>query len=482
MSKFRIGETYELIRSLSGHERGYFTDWAEEDAEYYSLYRDLLAMDQFDGENLKERYSNLNGLAKYLYELILKCMRNYRSNNFKSNQIKESLIDNQLLWEKGHYEQCMQKLDKARQDAESLGDLLLLLEVNRQERHIAWFQTNKKSINEREGALAKESLEILDMLQEEIKYYNLYYQLYAILRTKNKLTTPEERSQLQTDFSRELFDKKALPKSPHGQRRFYLSSAIYCRLLGDFEGMNKAFSNTLKWWKRNKSYKEDDSYWYASDLINFIHSYLVTGNFEYCEPLLKKLESLEKKNQHLERFIFVNSMLLQIVYYNNLKRYKEAKKLIPKIEYGLEQYGEKYVNKVLLMYNVSVTYFLSEEYENCLIWSKEIMDKRGPFQLNLRKGIRLMYLACCYEVDNETWDFNTSWKAVKTYFSRMAEKKEDVAFELEVVSFMKKLNGAYPQNKMEVFQSLQDFLQKHMTGNMPSGCEELSLWLDKKMD
>lgn len=120
MSRVKIDETFRLIHSLSGHEQAYFTDRAEKEADYYRLYCKLKEMQKFDVKSIKEQFQNLSALANYLYEAILKSMRNYRSST-KSSQIKESLIDNQFLWEKGHYSQCQHKLSKARQDAEGLG-------------------------------------------------------------------------------------------------------------------------------------------------------------------------------------------------------------------------------------------------------------------------------------------------------------------------------------------------------------------------
>ena len=478
MSKFRIGETYELIHSLSGHERAYFTERVDEEADYFNLYRDLVEMEQFDAGALRKKYPNINGIASYLYESILKNMRNYRSHNFRANQIKESLIDNQFLWEKGHYEQCMNKLEKARQDAENLGDLHLLLEVNRQERHISWFQEDKKGIKEKAQNLAEESLEILEMLKEEIHYYNLYYELYTRIRKKNVLTTEEEKQELRNTFPKLLFEENQLPRSKHGQRRYFLCKAFYFRLLGEHLQAQEAFVRTLDWWKQNRAIKEEDPFWYASDLINVIQSYLTTRTFEPVEQLLRQLDKLESKNQHLHKFIFENSMLLRIVYYMNLKRYKDANKLIPRIEQGLIQYSDDPTRHLLLIYNVAVNFFLLEDYEGCANWCKKIIAIRGPFSMNQRKGSRLLYICACYELDNDEFDFRSAWKAIHVFFKRL-HKKENADFELKTVEYFRMMYKALPKELDQLGKEFLGFLQSQMKDTRPSGCEELSIWVKK---
>lgn len=344
---------------------------------------------------------------------------------------------------------------------------------------IAWFLEDKKEIKDKVKNLEKESLELLDMIKQEVEYYNVYYELYTKLREGSSLNTPAKKAALKQRYPESLFAEEKLPRSKHGQRRFYLCKAFYYRLLGDLKKAHAAFLQTEKWWQENHLIKQEDSFGFVSDLLNVIRSHMINEEFEVVEKKLKQLDKLEKenKNPHLDRFIFDNIMYTRQVYYMNLENYPKALKLVPKIEKGLAKYADDISNYLALIYNVAVAFFLDGDYKGCMNWSPQITALRGEgFFIHLRKSIRLLQICSCFELDNDEFPFLSNWRTINTYFKRMGAR-ENVDFELKTMAFMKEMYQSTAFDKTA--NAFQQFLKSQMKSPPPSGCQELSIWLSK---
>ena len=90
-------DLFHLIKAMSKSEKRYFTLDAKksgkEGAKYLSLFQMINGMDEYNEAKLKTKIKkNLSSDKGYLYEAILRSMRDYRSAKSRAAQIKERII------------------------------------------------------------------------------------------------------------------------------------------------------------------------------------------------------------------------------------------------------------------------------------------------------------------------------------------------------------------------------------------------------
>ncbi|MEL6943390.1 MAG: hypothetical protein AAFO82_12030 [Bacteroidota bacterium] len=174
----RKNDLHRLIHSMSKSEKRYFTLDAQKagkkNAKYLRLFKAINALENYSEAEIKKQFpKNLAADKTYLYDAILRSMRDYHSKKSRAAQIKEHLMDAKYLYERELYDLCEESLQSAKKLAEQLGDHLSLLEINKQMRKVV--KTIKKGIGE--GALLDlqtETKKVSTGLLEEFRTLNLY--------------------------------------------------------------------------------------------------------------------------------------------------------------------------------------------------------------------------------------------------------------------------------------------------------------------
>ena len=112
-------DLFQLVQAMSKAEKRYFTLDAQksgrESARYLELFRDISDMEEYDEAKLRDRFGkNLPSDKSYLYDAILRSMRDYRSANSRSARIKEMILDARYLYERGLFGQSEGRLREAK--------------------------------------------------------------------------------------------------------------------------------------------------------------------------------------------------------------------------------------------------------------------------------------------------------------------------------------------------------------------------------
>ena len=177
----RRDDLYHLIHSMSKSEKRYFVLDAKKSGRsgnrYLNLYDAINRMAEFDDQLLKKKFpKNLSSGKAYLYEAILRSMRDYRSPVSKAAQVKERLMDARYLYERGLYQQSTQRIAEAKAMATELEDQFTLLEINKEE-HISLFDSRASVKLEHIEKLNEEREKTQRSIGEELKNLDLYYRL-----------------------------------------------------------------------------------------------------------------------------------------------------------------------------------------------------------------------------------------------------------------------------------------------------------------
>src|SRR5574343_228621 len=104
-------ELFLLIKSLKQTEKRYFKIYASKHVigdknNYVRLFEVIDKQNEFDEEKIKKVFTGSNFIKQlhvaknYLYKLILKSLRNYHSEISPDAELKNMLMDVEILYEK----------------------------------------------------------------------------------------------------------------------------------------------------------------------------------------------------------------------------------------------------------------------------------------------------------------------------------------------------------------------------------------------
>lgn len=480
-------DLFRLIKSMSKSEKRYFTLDAKKSGEktsrYVQLFTLINSMDSYDENKLKKKFpKNLSADKIYLYEAILKSMRDYRSPNSMIAKMKEMILDSKYLYERTLYDLCKKRLSGAKFIAEELNDQATLLEINREERRLLRVGSVQKyqiGIDE----LIKEKRKVYDLLTEELRYLNLYDKLLSYTKAQFDFNDDEKVKQLDQEIA-PLLTANVDNLSVHAQHRYYQCHVLYYRLLGNF---NKAYhysEKVMDWWDSHSKYKQEEFYRYIIDLSNLIQSCFSEGQYSYILPLLNKLDNEQARTALDKGILFQRSAISKLLYFFHKVDFEGAKELIPSIEEGLQKYQISTGSRIAITYNIIALFFILEEYDNCSVWSERIMkDIKTDLRQDVQRSVRLLYLIGKYEAGVPE-AFDSSYRSVYRYFKNKQGLKSD-DFEMQVIKHINSISSAAYNQQTERYKLFRDFLiniQQNPNERKAVGLDELIFWINSKIE
>ncbi len=478
---------FHLIKAMSKSEKRYFVLDAKKSgrdaSRYLSLFESLSGMEDLDEEKLKAKFAkNLSSDKAYLYEAILRSMRDYRSPSSKAAQVKERLMDARFLYERGLYDQSTQRIMEAKAMARELEDQFTLLEINKEEQ-VSLFDRRAKVELEHIEKLDRERESNLEAIEEELKYLNLHYRLLLEVFREFNLKDENSIRELKKRLPIELLTEENKPKSPQALRRYFLCNAAYFNLIGERRKVYHYFLETAKWWDGYGAFKEEEFYRYINDVSNLVN---ICNQIEEYFPVGKQwLEKLKHEESgtsfHNQKNIFLRLSIANLLHLLNQGEFDQAHKLLPEIIDGLNKFGLK--KSIPLVGNITTVYFLVGDYKNCIKWASHIIESmKTSGREDIQRVIRLYKVIANFELD-ELEAAEADIRSTQRFYKQLGLKKEE--FENEVLNvFVKKIFNA-PLS--EVKATLVDFKKyldevksRPKAGNL-LGVEELSIWAERKL-
>lgn len=469
----------DLIRAMSKSEKRYFTLDAQksgrQDSRYLELFQAINDMPEYDERGLKEKFGpNLPSDKTYLYDAILRSMRDYRSSRSYSARIKEMILDAKYLYERGLYDQCEERLADAKKLALELDDQLALLEINKENRTLAFGA--RKDYTEMIRLLIEEKNNQIRAITEEFKLLDLGYEL--LLEWKKNLDPrhPERQKLLARLASEGFQDERNAPGSEYSKRLFYQCAAMYAQLLGNRELTTDYYLKAFNWWEINPKYKSEEFTKYIADVSNLLTAYSIAGKYEYLPEILDKLDKEDIQNYHEKAAIFQRSSIYRLMYFINQAPNQGIDLFIRKTEKGMNQYQISIPSKMVILFNVAVLLFINERYGEVRAWVKKIKDLKTTLRQDIQKGGQVLNLAAGYE-HLEPEEFDKTIRSIRRFFQKM--KLEKSSFEMNILDKFRKLAGAtlYDQKNelIEIKNLIFEF--QHQKGSaIGLGLDELLLY------
>lgn len=484
----RRTDLYDLIRAMSKSEKRYFTIDAQKSRRKDSRYLELFqAINDTEGEvddkKLRKQFGrNLSVDKNYLYEAILRSMRDYRSTNSLAVRIREMILDAKYLYERNLYDQCEQRLQHAKKLATELDDHIIMLEILKEEQ---WLISDKRaaSYDTSIRQLLEDSNLVLQRIADEMDLLEIYVHLLDIVFKKFSLNSEEDIQNVKARFGPMLENFQPEKISPTSQRRLYQCRALYSWLLGNFNDVFQHYEKVIDWWDRHPLIKEEEFHKYIVDISNYLNGYLAKGQYQYIPKLIESLEDSKPKNLHDKSLVFQKISANRLVYYINSGENEGIEEFLNSIEKGLSTYFLNERSQLVLMMNSAILLFIQGDFMGCRKWCEKIFSKKKvASRLDIQWASRLLYLISEYEID-DLEGVEKALRSITRYFRVKEPLPDKRAFEDLILSTVQKLVFSPLMEKKYV---LQDFLLqlKQFGGENrpPLGMNELfTVWANSQL-
>jgi hypothetical protein len=476
-------DLYKLIQAMSKSEKRYFTIDAKKSgrpsSNYLEVFHAINQMDEYDEQKLQKRFGkNLPSEKSYLYNAILRSMRDYRSSKSRAARIKEMVLDAKYLYERGLYSQSEARISQARELALELDDQLSLLEISREQLNYLWV-TKPKGYGQRINELLEQKDIYIENINEELKYLAISYKIQM---AKNK----PDLDKYQEEISAQLFPGTHYPyaQSAHTRRRFFQSCAFYYDLIAkDVENANIYYSKMAEWWDDNPSIKEEEYVRYIADVFNLIHISYTQKKYQQFEKLLQKIETERPSNYHDQRLLFKQLTNYKLLYHVNLGVEEGHEVLIQQVEEGMGAYKLTPVSQLIIAFNLSLLLFILERFELCQQWCEKIMKDYNKKVNNeqFRLATLLINVLCSYEQEDID-RIDSGLRALQR--SLKPSKYQGVFFKATTKALRKLENAMGAQASRLLIQLKQQIQQAKESGeSIPLGMDDLLLnWIHSKQE
>lgn len=480
-------DLFHLVQAMSKSEKRYFTLDAKKSStkgsKYLALFQEINDMELYDEAKLKKKFGkNLRYDKSYLYEAIMRSMRDYRSANSYAAKIKEMILDAQYLYERSLYQQCAERLGEAKGLAKELDDQLSLLEINKSERMLLRQMKGKKYSDFMEK-LRKDAQLIIGSIQEESRYLELLDLLVVEVDNKFSLKKDSEIIEFKARYPESTFHFSSALTSERAKLRAYQSKAHYYQLLGNPDGLLAQYSKIVDWWDDNLKIKEEEFHKYVIDISSLLHGYYTKESYHEFPALIEKLEKETPKNHHDQGVVFQKTTIYKLLFYINTGYSHGIDEVVEGVKIGLNKYHIKPASRNALIFNTSVMLFMLERFQQCVSWNTMIIKgEKFITRRDIRNGVMILNLVSIFELD-EPDQMETFLRSIYRYF---AKQKLDIkeSFELKVLSIFKEINSAPYGEINKIFRRFKYYLialKDNEEQRIPLGLDELILlWINSK--
>ncbi len=480
-------DLFHLIKALSRSEKRYFTLDAQKSgrkgSKYLELFQVINDQEAYDEAALRMQFgASLPSDKSYLYEAILRSMRDYHSAKSLSARLKEWMLDARFLYERGLFEQSERRLEESLELAQLLDDQLALLEINVQQRHLVK-SMRKKDYRDVLQNLIKAKDRHIEAVNQELEFRDIGDKLFLEILQYFELKTEAQKAELRTRFPMLVTAPDTLA-SAKARWRYLLCMAMYHQLLGEFDEVFKYYRQVVDWWDNHPKYKQEEFYFYIIDVSNLLHAFSVREQYHLIPEVLDKLEGEEPNSLHTQSLLFQKSAVYRLMYLINMGVSDGIDRFVNEMEKGLEKYDIKAGTRNALIINVAILLFIQGRFKSCVKWVQKIIRDKSSARADIRTGAWILQLPATFAYADPD-ELESVHRSTTRFFAKNGIGKED-SFEHRMLDFSRKLAQAAPSEEKNLLRAWTQYLEEFIAGpgrRAPMGLDELVLyWLRSRLD
>jgi hypothetical protein len=482
-------DLFRLIQSMSKTEKRYFKMESKKagakTSNHVKLFDAINNLEEYDEELLKKKLKkeklikHLSAEKRYLYQAVLRSIRNFRSDQSIFARIKALVLDADYLLARSLYDQAEKRLDKASILATKIDDTISLLEINLKKQRLSIVQKTKKHQQEIE-LLMKQKDEIIQLLLTKLELRDIYNKVGVSLVKDNQ----NQISDLINGKESFLEQAKHLD-SFYANMWYYSIKARYYTGIGELDTLIEIRSKIVTLWEQHPVIKDEFLYQYLIDLNNISAAFSQHNQMEKSFEYLKMLENEKPRNSFDRVYIFEKVTIKKLIRFMSSGDFDKAELLIPGIESALKKYPIKKSSITTIKSNIATLYFCKEEFNLCLAWaSKIINDSKSNIRLDLQRKARLLTFFAYIELENNFESIDNLYRSTHRYFVKN-DLKANIDVELILLDYLWKYQNSIKNQQNNIvsqFKLAIEGFQNHQTKRLTPGLEEFHFWSRSKLE
>ena len=485
-----------LIKSLNKNEKRYFKLFAslQSPAKNYILLFNAIekqtrlrkGQGEYDENKIKKTFAKqrfirrLSSEKVYLYNLIMKSLRNYHNELSISSQLKYLLKDIEILYEKSLFKQCEKIIAKAKRIANTHEKYLQLLEVLDWEKKLS----DEKSDLKNTDKINSETQSSVEKINNIYAYRKAAEEIIKLYKHKSQVRTKEELKKIDRIIETPLLGNINNALSHDAKLKFYTIHYFYCAITGDVLNQRIHAQKMVDMVELHR--KNHNDIFYIGRLNNLINSQLDIRQYEDAMRTLNKLKAIDTTSLNSKVIQLERSYNIESDIYISTGKFEKVFDLAPEIETGLKQYASKFDKEVLiaLYYNLAYLYFGSRKYSDAILWLNKLLNsKEAELRNDILAFTRILNLIVHYELGNtdvlpyilkSTYRFlqtrNQLYKAESSILNFIRKKIPKIKSQNELIDEFKKL-------KIEIKEITKDPFERKVLEYF-----DFISWLESKIE
>ncbi|MCG8578167.1 MAG: hypothetical protein MI810_25030 [Flavobacteriales bacterium] len=491
-------ELFSLIKSLTKSEKRFFklnSSLQTGEKNYLKIFDFVEKQKKYDEDELKHHFRNetfvkhLPSEKNHLYKLILKSLRAYYSDRSVSSQLKQEIKNIEILYRKALYKECNKFVKRAKVIAREYEKFYYWFELINWEKKLLEEAYESGVFSKDLDLLISEETEVIEKLRNLAEYHILYSKINYIFRSGGFTRNEKEREVVNEIADYHLIKGKNTAISTRATTICYYIKGLCAASIRDYEDALINFRKTKSVMDRQPKIRDDIQQRYIYTLSFLLNCYIDMYDFENAGVIIGEIKELNGKKafNSLDSKVrlFTTTLIGELQLYNRKGEFEHSVSLIPEIEDGLEQFGEK-VNKekqLLFTYNIAYAYFGMGEFKKALRYINNVLnDNEKMLRQDIYSFSRIFNLIIHFELNN--YDFlEYDMKSAARYLN-----KYDKDYEVEKL-FMRQIKllarEDNPLDREEIFQNFRTRLEELMEidrENVILEYFDLLAWVQSKLE
>lgn len=407
---------HRLIRSMSKAEKRYFTLHNKRQStglvsDRQLLFEAIAGMEVYDETALLERFKGQAFIKQFattkrrFYESILRSLDAFHAEHSLDARLGRSLHQVSILYDRALYTDAAKLLHGIRRTARDHDRRPILLAVMEWEQKLAERDNYAHSDEAQLERFAKEHGALLAEQQELNTLWELKSRLFQTLYRKGKARDSHMRKSIADLLAAiPLHD----PERAHCTRSRFLYHHIHSAAafaMGDLETCQEHLDANRILLEKDRDRSAQEPTQILSVLSNLAFVCAALGRTAEAMRHLKAFRTAPTiwnmpETEDLELKLFSTSYSLELGIHLQMGQSDAALALVPRIERGLERYGESLgpIQRAGFNYQVAYTLLLADRADEALHWTNRLLDALSSTESSeLATAGRLLYLVVLFE-------------------------------------------------------------------------------------
>lgn len=486
---------FNLIHSLTRAEKRYFRLFSQMQAgnkNYLKLFDFVESQEEYDESIIKSTFKNeifirqLTRTKGYLYDLILKSLRNFYSQESVGTILKGMLTDIYILYQKRMYRQCEKLVLQAKSLALKHEKFLLLLDLLTWQielMQITYFIGKEKKQIEKAH---NEILECLNRYRKINDYLLLSNRVFLMVSKKGFIRTATEKKELQKLFETPLLLHKPHNGSYEESFYYYLCKGLFYYLQMDYVNACYYTSTLASLMELRKEITQEKITQYSAVLNNLCIYQISLKKFKEATQTIQKLKAIAPRQKLHSQELYFIAANLELLLHASRGTFEEGVKFAEKLERERNLFPEKAMAgkfETPMNYRIAYLYFGLNNYRKANYYLNKILNME---EIDLRNDIQCFALIISLIVHYEMGNYELLHYIIKSNFRYLQKKNRLYKFEGLLLEFFKKHLTKSPGRKDMVsgFRQLKENIEKVIEDPLEKNALtyfDILSWIDSKI-